>query len=521
MDRRLGKAHAVAYRVTSHTLQLHQNRHSECALPPKRRVSTIGTDERNEPASELDVARAEVAQAEAEMKVAAARLRLAKADAERRARVEEPSDPDRAPDGEADDVARVSSTPVSPIMVPADDQDTASEAGTESTAETDDADGESGKSPGTEAGNGSSALGRRRMVWISFATFVVVVVVAVVVGVLLRGADEETSPAGSADLGEDVALRLDGTRVSEAELANRVQVLSVLYGVEVPTDPDELDTFRRDTAESLASSIVIDQAAREQGLAVSADDVDATLDRYLQSRYADNRLEAFSQELGAKGITEQDVRDEISRQLNGQQLFLDVTADIDVTESEAREAYQDDPRSWAQPEQRQLRYIALPHRVAAQRVLTTLRRGGDFATVARRQSADASTRDTGGELGLVTADQLDPAFARRAFQAAKGALFGPVETGQGWYVGQVQRVIAARSSYGALRKSIVDGLSSDRALRLWTDYVAQTTAEASITYAADYQPSADDESSPTEGPGGVPTAPESGSPSAPTPTAAE
>ena len=57
MDRRLGKAHAVAYRVTSHTLQLHQNRHSEWALPPKRRVSTIGTDERNEPASELDVAR--------------------------------------------------------------------------------------------------------------------------------------------------------------------------------------------------------------------------------------------------------------------------------------------------------------------------------------------------------------------------------------------------------------------------------------------------------------------------------
>ncbi|GAA4115867.1 hypothetical protein GCM10022215_15110 [Nocardioides fonticola] len=478
---------------------------------PDQEVSTIGVDDHDETDAELDVARAELAEAEAEIRMAAARLRLAKAEARSRARAAgTPVGDDgnlpagglsTAPDAEPMDEPVADETPDAGHEDPAErSEPVQQDDGVEHSSGTADA-------AAGEAADGVDAIPprsrSRRLVLTSTVVFLVVVTLVVVGGLLWQGSDDSDSRAS---LGPDIALRVDDVAVTEEQLAQRVQVLKVLYGLTVPTDQAELDVFRRETARSLAASIVIDQAARAQGLAVSVDDVDSALSRYIRSRYTGDQQGAFEQELADNGITEQDVRDEISRQLNGQQLFLKVTAGISVTNAQARAAYKADPSSWALPEQRQLRYIAVPDRASADRILAALRRGGDFAAIARRRSADASTRDNGGSLGLVTADQLDPTFATPAFRAARGSLFGPVETGQGWYVGQVQRIVPARSTYTALRSSIIDGLSSKQALSVWNDYVATATSQATITYAADFKPDAEASPSadvPTTAPGDV------------------
>lgn len=477
---------------------------------PDQEVSTIGVDDHDEMDAELDVARAELAEAEAEIRMAAARLRLAKAEARSRARAAATPVGDdgdlpagglsKAPDAEPMDEPIADETPDADHEDPDERSQPVQQDDDEHSSGT--ADAASG-----EAADSVEAIPprprSRRLVLTSAVVFLVVVTLVVVGGLLWQRSDDSDSRAS---LGPDIALRVDDIAVTEEQLAQRVQVLKVLYGLTVPTDQAELDVFRRETARSLAASIVIDQAARAQGLAVSVDDVDSALARYIRSRYTGDQQAAFEQELADNGITEQDVRDEISRQLNGQQLFLKVTAGINVTNSQARAAYKADPSSWALPEQRQLRYIAVPDRASANRILAALRRGGDFAAIARRQSADASTRDNGGSLGLVTADQLDPTFATPAFRAARGSLFGPVETGQGWYVGQVQRIVPARSTYTALRSSIIDGLSSKQALSVWNDYVATATSQATITYAADFKPDAEASPSadvPTTAPGDV------------------
>lgn len=384
---------------------------------------------------DLDVARAQVAKAEAEMKAAEARLRLAEAGAQR-----------ERPRATTVTVRREGKT------------------------------------------SGDARRWRRPSARVAGA-------VAVLLAVVCAGTAFAVQHAGGTDRGagglaNGVALRVDGVTVSEATLARRLQVLQVLYGIEVPTSGPELAQLQRETARSLATSLVIDKAAQDRDLAVDTTEVSAALQRYLRTRYPRDQQEAFAAELAKRGITEQDVRDEIGRQLDGQRLFDKVTAGIAVTDADVRTAYTADPAAWRQPERRMLRFIAVADLTTARKVLADLRGGADFAAQARRSSADSSTKDVGGELGLVTADQLDPAFARTAFAARRGALFGPVETSRGWYVGQVQRIVAARSSYADLRGSIKQGLTSDRALAAWNAFVDQATRAARIVYAPRFRPSA-------------------------------
>jgi peptidyl-prolyl cis-trans isomerase C len=99
------------------------------------------------------------------------------------------------------------------------------------------------------------------------------------------------------------------------------------------------------------------------------------------------------------------------------------------------------------PEARKVRHIQLATEAEAKAVLTRLRKGADFAALAKTMSKDAATKDAGGELGRV--ERLggvgslgrQPVIADSAFAVAKGAYAGPIKTSLGWHVIQVEDTI--------------------------------------------------------------------------------
>jgi peptidyl-prolyl cis-trans isomerase SurA len=81
---------------------------------------------------------------------------------------------------------------------------------------------------------------------------------------------------------------------------------------------------------------------------------------------------------------------------------------------------------------------ATPDQVAAlqaraQQVVDRARAGGDFATLAAEFSA-SSTRATGGQMGLRTADRYPPLFVEATKNLQTGALAGPVRSGAGFHI---------------------------------------------------------------------------------------
>ena len=69
-----------------------------------------------------------------------------------------------------------------------------------------------------------------------------------------------------------------------------------------------------------------------------------------------------------------------------------------------------------------------------------LRRGADFADLARRLSADSTTRDSGGTLGWFRRGTMVKAFEETAFRLRPGEISDAVETDFGFHIIQVQRI---------------------------------------------------------------------------------
>ena len=83
------------------------------------------------------------------------------------------------------------------------------------------------------------------------------------------------------------------------------------------------------------------------------------------------------------------------------------------------------------------RHILVESEDEAKVVIADLKKGADFAELAKTKSKDPGSAD-GGDLGYFTKDQMVPEFSEVAFKLDKGQLSDPVKSQFGWHVIKVE-----------------------------------------------------------------------------------
>src|SRR4029077_7861106 len=73
----------------------------------------------------------------------------------------------------------------------------------------------------------------------------------------------------------------------------------------------------------------------------------------------------------------------------------------------------------------------------AKAVVAELKKGADFAELAKKKSKDPGASD-GGDLGFFTKDQMVPEFSAAAFSLEPGKISDPVKSQFGWHVIKVE-----------------------------------------------------------------------------------
>ena len=106
---------------------------------------------------------------------------------------------------------------------------------------------------------------------------------------------------------------------------------------------------------------------------------------------------------------------------------------VKVSEEDISAYYDQHKSSYGQPERKNYRVIQLKTEAEANAVLDELKKGADFATLAKEKSTDIISRRTGGELGWLepetTADEL-----KQANLTEKGQLSGVVKSSVGFLI---------------------------------------------------------------------------------------
>jgi peptidyl-prolyl cis-trans isomerase D len=85
-------------------------------------------------------------------------------------------------------------------------------------------------------------------------------------------------------------------------------------------------------------------------------------------------------------------------------------------------------------------------RTQAQKILDEAKKGKDFAELAKKYSQDEATAKKGGELGLFSIKQMDPAFSAAAFALKPGEISDLVRTPHGFHIIKSEEIVEARTA---------------------------------------------------------------------------
>jgi peptidyl-prolyl cis-trans isomerase C len=117
--------------------------------------------------------------------------------------------------------------------------------------------------------------------------------------------------------------------------------------------------------------------------------------------------------------------------------LLQDTGKAALTDDAMHKVYDEAVKQMPPEEEVHARHILVPTEDEAKAIEAELKKGADFATLAKEKSKDPGAAD-GGDLGYFTKDQMVPEFSEAAFKLDKGQVSDPVHTQFGWHIIKVE-----------------------------------------------------------------------------------
>ena len=208
--------------------------------------------------------------------------------------------------------------------------------------------------------------------------------------------------------------------------------IAAQQGMELTDDlRAQLEPFKADYLTQRANEIAILQAALDDGLAPTEEEVDEEL-AGIQEQVGGE--EAFADLLSQSGIGTVDFMRVLVRENQTVAAFYrQAETQVDISNDEVETYYEEQQDEFTSGEQACARHILVDDVETANEVLTALADGGDFAELAGEYST-GPTGASGGDLGCFGRGQMVPPFEEAAFTAEIGTPVGPVETQFGQHI---------------------------------------------------------------------------------------
>jgi parvulin-like peptidyl-prolyl isomerase len=201
----------------------------------------------------------------------------------------------------------------------------------------------------------------------------------------------------------------------------------------------------------------------------------------------------YKNELSRRNMTEEALRSQLERN-NSLQQYVDrqFGPKVTVTDTEMVGYYESHLDLYKQPLQARVSHILVQvdhkwddvrkqeARRKAEEVLKNLKKGQDFAALAREQS-DGPTRTNGGALGYIRKGQLDAQLDNAVFKLKAGETSDIIETGYGFHLFKmVDRKPETILAYDAVKEQIRQHLVQEKARQEADQYAKILREKASV-----------------------------------------
>ena len=245
---------------------------------------------------------------------------------------------------------------------------------------------------------------------------------------------------------------------------------------------------------------------KESDLKAAEDDIGAQLPpmapeakkEYLTTYVTDMLLVSKAAEAKKLGDTpEFKKKMELARTKLLMEALLQNEAKAALTDDAMKKVYAEATKDMGNEQEVSARHILVESEDEAKAIAAELKKGGDFAAIAKEKSKDPGSKDQGGDLGFFAKDQMVPEFAEAAFKLDKGQVSDPVKSQFGWHV---IRLDDKRTKQPPTFDQVKDQIESFVQRKAQADLIQKLRADAKIEKIGEATPAAKPDAAPAAKP---------------------
>jgi peptidyl-prolyl cis-trans isomerase C len=303
------------------------------------------------------------------------------------------------------------------------------------------------------------------------------------------------SPAwGETKKAEPAADRVavvNGVPIERGEFDKEVYLIQKsLVSLGKPLTCSQVAQIRSEVLESMIRREILYQDSRKAG--IKPDETAITKEIFALRQQFPSDAE-YRNELSRRNLTEEALRSQLERNSALQQ-YVDrkFSSKVVVTDEDMVRYYESNLDLFKQPLQARVSHILVQVdpkwddqrkqevRRKAEQILRNLKKGQDFAALAREQS-DGPTRANGGDLGYIRKGQLDAQLENAVFKLKPGETSDIIETSYGFHIFRMsdwkpETILA----YETVKDQIRQRLSQEKARQDADVYAKSLREKASV-----------------------------------------
>lgn len=247
-----------------------------------------------------------------------------------------------------------------------------------------------------------------------------------------------TANAGQEKKGPDTVLATIGTeKITVKDFDAELAKLPPQYK-QMANDPE----IRKEFLNTLVTRNLLYQEGMQQ--------------KMLQQPEVQEKIADFTKKVVVAALLDKEVNDKVKN----------------ISDQELQQYYDEHKSEFQQPKQVRARHILLKDQKTAEQVLAKLKKGEDFAQLAKEDSTCPS-KARGGELGFFTRQQMVKEFSDAAFALKPGEISPVVKTQFGYHIIQVEEVKEGRQqSFDEVKDRLREKITAEKKNKFFNDYVA-------------------------------------------------
>ncbi len=294
---------------------------------------------------------------------------------------------------------------------------------------------------------------------------------------------------------EEIVAKVNNRIITKSEFEERSQfILRQIYHDHSGAD---LDRQLKEAQDTMLSNMITELLLIERAQSLlDLDKVRKNLVddfRKQQKIASDEDLEKMLKE---QGMTRKDLEEQLIRLAVPQEVInYEVKRKISVSEREVKDYYDQHIKDYETPPTVSFREIVLFYEPAtrgeaqarAQGVVREFKGGAEFLDLIQRYS-EAGTREAGGLLEPMKAEELQPEIAKAAFALGAGEIGDPIDTGKSFHIirleGKTPRVV---KPIGEVHDAIYDAIREEKFRPLYDQYLKRVWQESHVEVTPKYE----------------------------------